>query len=187
MWRQPFHLDSFQDPCDLLSKLTHFKTLYVVYSTKLFELTPFKTPALSMGNYLQIDSVKPPWETSFNKIGYFKTIPYSESWTHFKTLASFLQCFNSPWETSLEKVHSFRTILHSRFWIPFKTPVTDMLHSVNGLISRPFGKGKEDRTLSSTVLVAYWTPFKTPMEIKDRGHRTTGQIVHHHHCTIERM
>ena len=127
------HVDSFQDPM-------------FVYRTKLFKLTLFKTPALSIGNYLQINSVKSPWETSFIKIRYFKTILHSESWTHFKTLASFWQCFNSSWETSLEKVHSFRTILHSEFWIPFKTPVTHTLHSVYRLISRWFGRGKENRT-----------------------------------------
>ena len=96
-------------------KLTHFQDPMLVYSTKMFKLTHFKTPAHSMGNYLQIDSVKSPWETSFIKIGYFKTILYSESWIHFKTLASFWQCFNSPWETSLEKVNFFQD--HPTQWI----------------------------------------------------------------------
>ena len=59
------------------------------------------------------------------------------------------------------KINSFRTILHSEFWIPFKTPVTHMSHSVNGLISRPFRRGKEHRAQGSTVLVTFQTPFKT--------------------------
>ena len=81
-----------------------------------------------------------------------------------------------------KKVNSFRTILHSEFWIPFMTPGFYTLQSVNGLISRPFRKGKEDRTHGSTVLVTFWTPFKTPHgNQEDRGHRTTGQIIHHHH------
>ena len=65
-----------------------------IYSTKLFKLTPFKTPALDYivflfpkADTLQIDSVKSPWETTFNKIGSFRTISLSESWTHFKTPA----------------------------------------------------------------------------------------------------
>ena len=57
-----------------------------------------------------------------------------------------------------------KTILHCEFRIPSKTPVTHMSHSENGLISRPFrrGRGKEHRTYGSTVLVTFWTPFKTP-------------------------
>ena len=31
-----------------------------------------------MGDTFQIDSVKSPWETSFNKIGSLKTISHSE-------------------------------------------------------------------------------------------------------------
>ena len=113
-------------------KLTPFKTPVCLYmGHNPFMLTPFKTPVqiqdsfqdpclytalncsnwllsrplhCSMGNYLQIDSVKSPWETSFNKIGSFKTISHSESWTHFKTLASLKQSFHSPWETSWKKL-----------------------------------------------------------------------------------
>ena len=79
--------------------------------------------------------------------------------------------------------NSFKTILHSEFWIHFKTPVTHMLHSVNGLISRPFRRGKEDIAHDSTVLVTFWTPFKTPHQKskEDTGHRTIRQIIHHHH------
>ena len=142
---QPLCIDSFRDPCDLLSNWL-IQDPWFINSTKLLKLTPFKTPALSMGNYLQIHSVKSPWETSFNKIDSFKTISHSESWTHSKTPVSLKQHFQSPWETSLEKINSFRTILHSEFWIPFKTPVTHTSHSVNGLLSRPFGRGKEDST-----------------------------------------
>ena len=107
-----------------------------------------------MGDTLQIDSVKSPWETTFNK------------------------------------TNSFRAILHSELQIPFKTPVPHTSHSVNGLFSRPFGRGKEHRAHCSTVLVTFWTPFKTPhwKSKEDTGHRTTGQIIHHHHhCTIEGM
>ena len=78
-----------------------------------------------MGDILQIDSVKSPWETTVNKIG------------------------------------SFKTILHSEFQTHFKTPENHTSHSVNGLISRPFGRAKEDRAHCSTVLVTFWTPFKT--------------------------
>ena len=102
-------IDSFQDPCAnwLISDP------WFVYSTKLFKLTPFKTPVLSMGNYLQIDSVISPWETSFNKIDSFKSISHSESWTQFQIPAWLKQCFRSPWETSMEKINSFRISLHS--------------------------------------------------------------------------
>ena len=58
-------IDSFQD--SVIPQIDSFQDPMFVYSTKLFKLTPFKTPALSMGNYLQIDSVKSPWETSFIK------------------------------------------------------------------------------------------------------------------------
>ena len=130
-----------------------------VYSTKTFKLTPFKTPAPSMGNYLHIDSAESPWETSFNKIGYFKTILHSESWTHFKTLASFWQCSNSPWETSLRKqiASGWLYTVNFRF---FSRPLCFIQWM--GLISRPFRRGKWDRTNSRTVLVTFWTPFKTP-------------------------
>ena len=102
----PFILTPFKTPVQIDSFQDHM----FVYSTKLFKLTPFKTPALdyivfllSMGDFLQIGSVKSPWETTFNKTGSFRTISHSESWTHFKTPASLKQCLHSPWETSLEK------------------------------------------------------------------------------------
>ena len=97
-------IDSFEDLCDLSSKLTHFKTRCSYTALNCSNWLLSKTPALSMGNYLQTDNVKSPWETFFNKIGYVMTILHSESWTHFKTLASFWQCFNYPWETSLNKL-----------------------------------------------------------------------------------
>ena len=95
------------------------------YNTKLFKLTHFKTQALSIGNYLQIYSVK-------------------------ISMGDFLQ-----------EINFFRTILYSEIWIPFKIPVTHTSHSMYGLIERPFGRGKEYRTHSRTVLVTFWIPFKT--------------------------
>ena len=165
---QPLCLDSFRDSCDS-SSFDSFQDPMFVYSTKLFKLTPFKTPALdyivssfSIGDTLQIYSVKSPWEPTFNKIGSFRTISHSESWTHFKTPASHYTVFSFSMGDFPQEINSFRSILHSEFWIPFKTPVTHTSHSVNGLISRPFRRGKEDRAHGSTVLVTFWTPFKTP-------------------------
>ena len=145
-----------------------------VYSTKLFKLTPFKTPALSMGNYLQIDSVKSPWETSFIKIGYFKKFYtvnpglISRPLHHFDNVL--ILHGRLPWK----KLILSGSILHSEFWIPFKTPVFHTLHSVNGLISRPFRRGKQQRIHSRTVLVTFWTPFKT-LHWKSKKTEDTGQ------------
>ena len=129
-------IDSFQDPI-------------LIYSTKLFKLTPFKTIALdyivfsfSMGDTLQIDSVIISMGDYLQKIGSFRTISYGESWTHPRPLHHIKQCFQSPWETSPRKL-ILSGQFYSEFQIPFKTHVTHTSHSVNGLISRPFGRGKE--------------------------------------------
>ena len=132
-----------------------------------------------MGNYLQIDSVKSPWETFFNKIGYFKTILHSVSWTHFKTLASFWQCFNSPWETSLRNLISSGQLYTVNFGFLSRPSVFHTSHSVNGLISRPFRRGKQDRTHSRTVLVTFWTPFKTLHSRIHRRQRTQDYTTDH--------
>ena len=78
----------------------------------------------------------------------------------------------------LQEIGSFKTILHREFWTHFKTPVTHTSQSVNRLISRPFRKGKEHRAHSSTVLVTFWTPFKT-LHRKQRGHRTQDNQTDH--------
>ena len=103
-------IDSFQDPVHSYMGhnpfvLTPFKTPVIYHQIDSFQDPICLYTALNCSNwllsrpqhspsenYLQIDSVKSPWETSFNKIGYFKTISHSESWTHFKTPAS---CLNS--------------------------------------------------------------------------------------------
>ena len=74
----------------------------------------------------------------------------------------------------LQQIGSFRTILHSEFQTHFKTPENHTSHSVNGLISRPFRRGKEDRAHCSTVLVTFWTPFKT-LHWKSKKTEDTGQ------------
>ena len=78
----------------------------------------------------------------------------------------------------LEKINSFRTILHSEFQIHFKTPVTYTPHSVNGLLSGPFGRGKEHRAHSNTVLVPFWTPSR-PHIRNQRRQRTQDNPTDH--------
>ena len=77
-----------------------------------------------------------------------------------------------------QEIGSFRTILHSEFQTHFKTPVNHMSHSVNGLFSRPFRRRKEHRVHCSTVLVTFWTPFKT-LHRKSRRHRTQDNWKYH--------
>ena len=186
---QPLCIDSFQDPCDLSSKLTHFKTLG-------------SYTALNCSNWLISRPLHSPWETTFKltvlnlhgRLPSTKLVLSRQFHTVNPGLISrplhhIIQCFHSPWETSLEKLDSFRTILHSEFRIPFKTPVTHTSHSVNGLLSRPFRRGKEHRAHSNTVLVTFWTHFKTPhQKSKKTQDMTTRHIIHHHHHhTIEGM
>ena len=150
-----------------------------IYSTKLCKLTPFKTPVHSMGNYLQIDSVKSPWETSFIKIGYFKTILHtvnpgliSRPLHHFDSVL--ILHGRLPWKKLILSGPSYTVnfrFLSRPLWL-------HTLHSVNGLISRPFRRGKQDRTHSSTVLVTFWTPFKTPHQ-KSKKTEDTGQLTDH--------
>ena len=129
-----------------------------------------------MGDYLQ-------------EIGSFRTILHSEFQTHFKTCA-----LQTPWETPFKpkvgdypnEIVSFRTILNSGFQTHFKTPVNHMSHSVNGLLSRPFGRGKEHRSHCSTVLVTFGLLSRPCIRNQeDTGHRISRQIIHHHHHTIE--
>ena len=82
---KPSQIDSFQDPYILHPKWTHFKTLMfldpnwlisrprAVNYPKHHPIDLFQDPhiglysvLISMGDYLQIDSTKSPWETSFN-------------------------------------------------------------------------------------------------------------------------
>ena len=141
--------------------MTPFKTITVVYMANHQKLTPFKTPV----NYHQIDSFQDPMficSTKLFKLTPFKT-PALDYIVFSFSMGDTLQIdsVKSPWETTFRKLVTFRTILHSEFWTHFKTPVTHTSHSVNGLISRPFRRGKEDRAHCSTVLVTFWTPFKT--------------------------
>ena len=79
----------------------------------------------------------------------------------------------TPFKTPVNysQIAYFWTILHSEIWTHFKTPENHTSHSVNGLISRPFGRGKEDRAHSITVLDSFQDPS---LEIKEgRGHMAT--------------
>ena len=118
-----------------LQKLTPFKTpannhqidsfqdCMFICSTKIFKLTPFKTPALdyivflfSMGDTLQIDRVKSPWETNFNKTGCsFKTILHSKFWTHFKTPVNHTSHISewTPFKTIQKRKRTQRTWQYS--------------------------------------------------------------------------
>ena len=83
-------------------KLTYFRTLCSYTALNFSKLTPFKTPALSMGNYLQIDSVKismgdylqqnwllqdnfTQWILDSFQDTWESYITFSE-WTHFRTI-----------------------------------------------------------------------------------------------------
>ena len=166
--------DSFQDPM-------------FIYNTKLFKLTPFKTPTLDyivfsffMGNTLQIDSVKTPWETTFRKLvlsGPFYTV-------NFRLLSRPLHCvkhcFHSPWET------------------PFKLTVLNLhgrLPSGNWFLQDHFAQwildsfqdhlGEEKNT--EHIAVQFQWPFgllsRPCIGNQDTGQ--TGQTIHHHHHTVE--
>ena len=91
-------------PLWIIIKLTYFKTLG-------------SYTALNCSNELLSRPQHSPWETTSKltvlnlhgkllstKIGSFRTISHSESWTHVKTPALLKQCFHFPWETSLEKL-----------------------------------------------------------------------------------
>ena len=104
-----------------------------------------------MGDYLQ-------------ELGPFRTILHNEFQTHFKTPALHYTVFSfsmgetfqndsvkSPWNTTLRKLVLSGPPIHSEVQTPFKTPTNHMPHLVNGLISRPFGRGKEHRAHCSTV------------------------------------
>ena len=132
--------------------------------------------SFSMGDTLQIDSVEYPLGTTFRKLvlsGPFHTV---NSGLLSRPLHCTTQCFHSPCETPFkptvsnlhgeypQEIGSFKTILHSAFQTHFKTSVNHTSHSVNGLISRPFRREKEHRAHCSTVLVTFWTLFKTPYQ-----------------------
>ena len=155
-------VDFFQDPLEknwkLVQKLTPFKTITVAYTANHQKLTPFKTPVhYNKIDFMFICSIK------LLKLTPLKT-PALDYTVFSFSMGDTLQTnsVKSWWESTFQKLFFFRTILHSEFQIPFKTPVTHTSHSVNGLISRPFGREKEYRAHSSTVLVTFWTPFKTP-------------------------
>ena len=166
--------------------LTHFKTIPVAYTANHQIFTPFKTPV----NHNQIDSFQDPMFICSTKL--FKLTP-------FKTPA--LDCMVFPISIGdtlqtdsvkismgnyLQLIGYFRTILHSEFQTHFKTPVNHTSHSVNGLISRPFRRGKEDRAHGSSFS-DFLDSFQDPtLEIKEKT-QTTQQIIHHHHCTTEGM
>ena len=139
-------IDSFHDPYIFAPKLTPFKTLtfctlidslqdpvqWTIWN--ITQLTPFKTLTLdytvfsiSMGDFLQLDNTKSPWETSFRIIFHqnpLHTVKFelillkSGRWyitpnylTHFKTLRKhILHC--TRWFSS--KVTPFKTLTQDK-------------------------------------------------------------------------
>ena len=126
-----------------------------------FVLTPFKTPV----NHHQIDSFQDPvfvCSTKTVQIDSFQD-PYIGLHSVFILLHGRLPSGN--WFLSGPPIYSeFRT--------PFKTPVNHTSHSVNGLLSRPFRRGKEQQRTLQYSFSDFWTPFKT-LHWKLRRHRTT--------------
>ena len=81
----------------------------------------------------------------------------------------------SPWETTLRKLVLSGPPVHSEFQTPFKTPVNHMSHSVNGLFSRPFRRGKEQQRTLQYSFSDFLDPFQDPaLEIKKT--QDTGQL-----------
>ena len=119
-----------------------------------------------------------PWETPFKLtvLNLHGRLP-SGNWSfqdHFTQwiLDSFqdpciaLYSAKSPWEATLRKL-VLSGPFYNEFWIPFKTPVTHMSHSVNGLLSRPFGRAKEHRAHCSSFS-GFSDSFQDPtLEIKE--------------------
>ena len=133
-------IDSIQDPYILHPKWTHFKTLMFSHPNWLISrpravnyrkhhpIDSFQDPhiglhsvLISMGNFLQIDSAKSPWETSFN-----------HSHQNLNTVKFRLNFQTSRrWYITRNYLTHFKTpgqhVLHCTQWFlskvtPFKTP-----------------------------------------------------------------
>ena len=169
-----------------MAKLASFKTITVAYMANHQKLTPFKTPV----NFNQIDSFQDPMSicsTQTVQIDSFHD-PYiglhSVFILHGRNLQS--DSVKSPWETTLRKLVLSGPPIHSEFQTPFKTPVNHTSHSVNGLLSRPFRRGKEQQSTLQYSFSDFLDSFQDPASEIKKTHRTTRQIIHHHHHTVER-
>ena len=138
---------SFQDPCELQSNWLISEPYVHMWAQNLFVLTPFKTPVNLSSNWLLSRPNVYMQHKKLSNLTPFKTLTLDYKVFLFP-MAETLQSdsVKSPWETTLRKLVLSGPPIHSEFQTHFKTPVNHTSHSVNGLLSRPFRRGKEQHS-----------------------------------------
>ena len=175
-FKTPVQIDSFQDP-------------RFVYNTKLFKLTPFRPQ-------------HPPWETTFKL-----TVLNLHGGLPSTKLVISRQFYTVNPGLISRPLHHFDSVLILHGRLPWKNLIlSGPSYTVNfGFLSRPlwlihyiqctdsFQDHLEEEKKNTQQYTQQYSfsdfldSFQDPTsEIKeDRGHRTTQQIIHHHHRTIE--
>ena len=130
------------------------------------KLTPFKTPV----NYNQNDSFQDPYLYAAQNpliLTHSKT-PTLDYIAFSFSMGDTLQSDNENLHGRLpKKLVLSGPPVHSEFWTPFKIPVNHTSHSVNGLLSRPFIRGKEQQSTLQYSISHLLDSFQDPaLEIK---------------------